>query len=82
MDESPEDKTDYPNTETIHMSKETRESLERGLSQKGTIDRGSFAKYVEEPDWEYFKLAVKGICELNSSAFAQAILYLKKKITK
>ena len=38
-------------TDSITTSEETRKSIERGLKQKGTIDRGSFAKYVEpEPE--------------------------------
>ncbi len=34
------------------FSKEAQESIKRGLKQKGTIDRGSFAKYAEEPEGE------------------------------
>jgi hypothetical protein len=31
----------------LYENKEALESVKRGLSQEGTIDRGSFAKYAE-----------------------------------
>ena len=34
-------------TDSIITSEETRKSIKRGLKQKGTIDRGSFAKYAD-----------------------------------
>ncbi len=31
----------------LHQNKEALESVKRGLSQEGTIDRGSFAQYAD-----------------------------------
>ena len=38
--------------ELREFSPEARESIERGLSQQGTIDRGSFAQYLDTPNAE------------------------------
>ena len=35
-------------TKELEQEIEARRSLERGLKQKGTIDRGSFAQYATE----------------------------------
>jgi hypothetical protein len=32
----------------VYENKEVLESLKKGLSQEGTIDRGSFAQYADE----------------------------------
>ena len=34
------------------MTKEAYESIKRGLKQKGSIYLGSFAEYVEEPEYK------------------------------
>lgn len=38
-----------PEEETwVFKNKHALESIKRGLSQKGTVDRGSFAQYLED----------------------------------
>lgn len=37
----------YQEDDWLLRDKEALNSVEKGLSEKGTIDRGSFAKYVE-----------------------------------
>lgn len=34
----------------LYQNQDAVESVRRGLSQKGTIDRGSFAQYIDETD--------------------------------
>ncbi|MDQ1354419.1 MAG: hypothetical protein QG657_4728 [Acidobacteriota bacterium] len=34
----------------LYQNQDALDSVRRGLSQKGTIDRGSFAQYIDETD--------------------------------
>jgi hypothetical protein len=34
----------------LYQNQDALASVRRGLSQKGTIDRGSFAQYIDETD--------------------------------